>query len=336
MKKTTKSATVHDVARLAGVSPSTVSRVFNPKWNGKVKCETVEQVLSAANQLKYSPNAIARSLHSNRTNIIAVIVGIPVGYFFEEFFFGLVSALQASGRQVLVFAFSPEKDISDIMDQVHQYRVDAVLVLASATPHTIHRLTSTDLPVILVERLDSMSNLSYVCSDNYGGAKMAAEYLLKMGHRRFGYLSGDASLSPSIQRTAGFTDCIQAHGGQLVIQIDGDFSYQSATAALDAMLATGKLDAIFCADDTMAMGIIDAARSRGIRIPEDLSVMGFDNHSITALSSYALTTISHNRPLLFSAVLDTLNALSDFPDQQIRRVLPMTVIERGSVRDLSV
>jgi len=334
MRKTTKSATVHDVARKANVSSSTVSRVFNPKWNGKVKIATVERVLEAANQLEYSPNAIARSLHSSRTNIVAVIMGTQVGYFFEEFFFGLVSTLQASGRQVLVFTFSPEKDIDDVMVQVRQYRVDAVLLLASATPQTIHRLSSTSLPVILVERQAPESNLSYICSDNYAGACMAAEYLFKMGHRRFGYLSGDASLSPATQRTDGFTETIQRLGGEIVAKVDGDFSYESAVVSLDTFLAAGKFDAIFCADDTMAMGIIDAAHQRGLSVPEDFSVMGFDNHSISAFGSYTLTTISHNRSKLFAAVLKALDELIDAPDHQVRKVLPMTIVKRSSVKQL--
>ncbi len=334
MNKHKKSATVHDVARKANVSPSTVSRVFDPKWDGKVRRSTVERVLAAANQLAYSPNAIARSLHTNRTNIVAVIMGIQVGYFFEEFFFGLVSTLQTSGRQVLVFTFSPEKDIDEVMEQVRQYRVDAVLVLASATQNTIHRLSSTAIPVILVERLAPDSNLSYICSDNYAGAQMAADYLLRMGHRRFGYLSGDASLSPAIQRTTGFIERVQAAGGEIAARADGDFSYRSACDALDTFLAAGPVDAIFCADDTMAMGIMDAARQRGIAIPGEFSVMGFDNHSITALTSYQLTTVSHNRPLLFSTVLHALNVLIASPEQQIRRVLPMKVVERASVRKL--
>lgn len=335
MNKRKKSATVHDVAREANVSPSTVSRVFDPKWDGKVKRDTVERVLSAANQLAYSPNAIARSLHINRTNIVAVIMGVQVGYFFEEFFFELVSVLQASGRQVLVFTFSPEKDIDEVMERVRQYRVDVVLVLASATQNTIHRLVSTSIPVILIERLAPDSNLSCICSDNYAGARMAAEYLMSMGHRRFGYLSGDASLSSAILRSAGFVDCVQVLGGTVAVRVDGDFSYQSAWAALDAFLADGRIDAIFCADDTMAMGIMDAARQRGVAVPDELSVMGFDNHSITALASYQITTVSHNRPMLFSAVLDTLNIVIASPDRQICKILPMSVVERSSVKRLT-
>lgn len=335
-KQQEKLATIKEVAALAGVSPATVSRAFDPKWDGKLTDATKERVLAAAQKLSYYPNAIARSLHVRKTNIIAAVMGTQVGYFFEETFFEIVKKIQSTGRQVLVFTADPEQGLERIVEQVHQYRVDAILIMASATSQTIAEgFGKTSIPVILFDRMvqaTGIPDMSYVCSDNRMGARIAAEFLIENGHRYIGYVSGDASGSQSLGRSFSFTSRVEELGGVLAARYEGDYTYQSGQAALERFAGLPRLDAVFCADDTMAMGVIDRARELGIRIPEDLSVMGFDHHSVGQLNSYHLTTIAHAKENLYRAILKALDQVVEHPEEIVSAVYPMEIVVGRSVK----
>ena len=336
LKKKEKLATIKEVAVLAGVSPATVSRVFDAKWEGKVSDRTKSKVLSAAQQLSYYPNAIARSLHIQRTNIVAIVMGTQVGYFFEEIFFEISKKIQSSGRQVLMFIASPEQGLDNIVNQVLQYRVDAILIMASATSMMIvEEFEKTNTPIILFDRqmqYPEASNLSFVCSDNVMGARMAADFLLENGHRQIGYVSGDASSSQSLDRSYSFINRVKELGGKIVARYEGDFTYEAGKSAMRAFSKFPGLDAVFCADDTMAMGVMDQARKLGLSVPEDLSVMGFDNHSVAQMDAYALTTVAHRREELYQAILTALELVIENPDKRFFKSFPMDISVRRSVK----
>lgn len=317
-------ATIKDVAAKAGVSAATVSRAFDPKWEGKLTDDTREKVMDAARALAYRPNAIARSLHVNRTNIIAVVMGTQIGYFFEEIFFELVNRIQRGGKQVLVFSADPTQGLEKIVDQVHQYRVDAILIMSNATSNTIvQSFQETSIPILLFDRLIQSSSVSYVCSDNIMGARIAADFLLENGHRRIGYVSGDASTSQSLERSMSFTSRVSELDGVIAARYEGDYTYESGRAAMRHFTCAEGLDAIFCADDTMAMGVIDQARELGLRVPEDISVMGFDNHSVARLSPYRLTTVSHQREKLFETIIASLDQMVCKPETKVYEMFSM-------------
>lgn len=331
-----KLATIKEVAKLAGVSSATVSRVFDPKWEDKVSESTRDKVLSAAKKLSYYPNAIARSLHVKCTNIVAVVMGTQVGYFFEEIFFEMVKRIQSTGRQVLVFSADPAQELEKVVDQVHQYRVDAILIMSSATAKPIVRcFEETNIPVILFDRTvqyPAVRDMSYVCSDNIMGARIAADFLIENGHKTIGYVSGDASVSQSIDRSMSFISRVNELGGTIAAQYEGDYTYGAGQAALEKFIQGPKLDAIFCADDTMAMGVIDKARELGINVPEELSVMGFDNHSVAQLYAYNLTTVGHQNELLFQTVLKALDIVIQNPQERVAKMFSMEVMVRNSVK----
>jgi DNA-binding LacI/PurR family transcriptional regulator len=328
-----KLATVNDVAKLAEVSPVTASRVFNPKWDGKIKEVTREKVMQAARLANYTPNAIARSLFTNRTNIVAVVVGIQVGYFYSEIFFKLLERLQDAGKKILVFSVDPAKSIENIVSQVHQYRVDAILVMANATSTYIENyFVEYGTPVILFDRLSHSDDIYYVCSDNLLGARMAADFLIENKHRSIAYISGDNNRSQALGRSENFTKRVKEQGGKIVVQLDGDFTYNCGYESMLQLLKYNNLDAVFCSDDTMAMGAIDAARAHGYSIPADISIMGFDNHSVSGLPGYNITTISHQQDFLLDALIELLESVLTNSVTKRHLLFPMKLLVRGSVK----
>lgn len=328
-----KLATVHEVAALAKVSTATVSRVFDSKWQGKIKDVTREKVMAAAKTVGYTPNAIARSLFINRTNIVGLVVGVQVGYFYSEIFFALLKRLQDSGKQVLVFSADPDNSIESIVSQVHQYRVDAILVMANATSTYIENyFVEYGTPVILFDRLSYSDDIFYICSDNLSGARMAADFLIDNNHRSIAYISGDKNRSQALGRSENFIQRVKEHGGHIVAKIDGDFTYECGYDAMSRLFKLDHVDAVFCADDTMAMGAIDAVKAHGLSIPKDISIMGFDNHSVSGLPSYNITTISHQRDILLDALIELLeNVLSDTVEHP-HLLFPMELTVRSTVK----
>lgn len=325
--------TVKDVAKLANVSPATVSRVFDDKWDGKIKPETREKVLTASKRLGYTPNAIARSLLTNQTNIVAVVIGVQIGFFYSETFFQLIQQIQSLGRQVLVFSANPKEDVNIILTRIHQYRVDAILIFANATSNYMENyFVNCGIPVILFDRVSYSDKISYISSDNEQGAQIAANYLIDNGHKDIAYISGDYHSTQSVIRSDSFMAQVKARGGHVVKKIDSDFTYRNAYAAMQELMDSVQFDSVFCADDTTAMAVMDAARARGMRIPEDFSVMGFDNHSISELPVYDITTVTHNFTALFQSVIDVLENLSEAPTCVTRKLCEMSLVERGSVR----
>lgn len=327
-----KLPTVRDVAELSLLSPATVSRVFDHKWEGKIKESTREKVIEAARNLGYTPNAIARSLLTSRTNIVAVVVGVQVGYFYSDVFFKLLQRIQDSGKQVLVFSADPDKGVESIISQVHQYRIDAMVIMANATSTYIENyFVEYGTPVILFDRVSHADGISYVGSDNVFGARMAADFLLENNLRSIAYISGDKNRSQALGRSECFIKQVKDRGGQIVEQIDGDFTYQCGYQSMQQLIKNEQLNAVFCADDTMAMGAMDAARARGLRVPADISIMGFDNNSAAGLLAYDLTTISHQLDLLLDTLVELLESVMANPHTE-HILLPMELKVRSSVK----
>lgn len=327
--------TIVDVAALAGVSNSTASRVFDSKWDGRIREDTRHAVLEAAARLGYhGTSALVRGLQNGQTNIIALVVGSTTGYFYLEVLMKFVRALRATGRQVLIFEADPVRGLRDIVTQVHQYQVDAIIITAAATTSAIlESFCDTAVPVIAFNREAPGSNISAVYCDGRSAARMAADFMLDQGLRSFAVISGDANVSKELGRVEGFCARVHERGGEVLNVFPGDYTYESGYALAKQLLARTRPDALFCAEDTIAMGAIDAARECfGLSVPEELSVMGFDNTSVGRFHAYALTTVAHPIEQLIEAAIETMERLLVAPEAPIQRVFDMQLVVRGSVR----
>jgi DNA-binding LacI/PurR family transcriptional regulator len=281
-----------DVAARAGVSRSAVSRCFTP--GASIAPETRRKVTEAAKALGYRPNAIARSLIAGRSRMIAVVVGYMQNQFYPDLLDRLARELQARGYHLLLFAASPEGDSDALFPQILAYQADGI-ILASATLSSAlaDECNAAGIPVVLINRTTDGTGVSSVTADNVNGARAVADFLLAGGHRRFAYVAGTAASSTNQDREAAFRGRLAEAGIGEVLREDGGYSQEGAAEAARRLLTRrDRPDAVFCANDHMAIAFMDAARhALGLRIPQDVSVVGYDDVGPARWPSYALTSV---------------------------------------------
>jgi DNA-binding LacI/PurR family transcriptional regulator len=329
-----KPVTSYDVAHHAGVSQATVSRAFDP--NGNVSAATRARVLTAARELGYQPNAIARGLSTQRTNIVGLILGnMTRSLFYPKVLELLINNLQALGKQVLIFNTSETRPVDEVLPRILSYQVDA-LVIASTTPgrELIDACTRMNTPVVLFNRAAPETAANAVCSDNEGGGRLVADLLLDAGHQNPAFLAGVGVTATNQLRQKGFTERLaeREHTDFLIAQ--GEYTYESGyQAALDLLDRDDPPDAIFCAADIMALGAMDAARSKlGISIPEELSIIGYDDISMAGWPAYDLTTIHQPVAAMVGAAIRLLSPHDGAIITGELVLLPGELVPRSSAR----
>lgn len=299
--------TSFDVAARAGVSQSTVSRVFSEN-SPNVSSETRNRVMQAAHELGYRPNVIARMMSTRQTNIVGIVMANIVSPFYPYVLEKFLKRLQEIDRQVLLFTAAPDQSIDDVLPVALQHQVDALIITsATLSSDTVEICAHTRKPVILFNRYISGENISAVCADNRAGGQLIADYLIKGGHRRFGYIAGQANTSTNIDRKQGYIDRLAERDITDVLAEPGHYTYDGGYAAMLALLQrSDPPDAVFCANDIMAIGAIDAARQLGRRVPDDVSIIGFDDIPMARWGSYRLTTFSQEVDAMIDATIDLM------------------------------
>ncbi len=328
-----KIVTSIDVARRAGVSQSTVSRVFSA--DDKVSSETRSRVLEAARELGYQPNAIARSLTTQRTNIIGIVthIGSPFyPYVLEKF----TRRLQEMSLQTLLFSVRPNQEVDDLLPLVMRYRLDGLIVTsASLSSRVADECERRRLPLILFNRYVLGANVSAVCCDNVEASRLVANLLLDAGHRRLAHIAGAAHTSTNRDREKGFADRLRERGYTDWLRDEGDHTYESGRQAARRLFdRPDRPDAIFCISDIVAFGAVDAARyDCGLRVPEDVSIIGFDDLPTAAWPAYSLTTIREPVNRMIDETLGLLDQrLEDPAAEPVLKLLPGELVVRGSAR----
>lgn len=321
--------TVSDVAKLARVSPITVSRVFNPKWAGKVKPATAGAVMQAAQTLHYTPNGVARSLVSQHTSIIAVVIGKSVGYFYMKFLLEISGRMQREGWQVLVFTLDNATDIETVVSHVQRYRVDAIVVTSSVLVYEIPKhFSSINIPVILFKRPATLIGSSGIWCSDQSASKKAARFLVENGHRKIAMIVEPYG---ETYRDQAFISQLAAYGLSPFHVCEGNYQYGDGYRGALEIMGHGQPDAIFCDEDTMAMGAMDALRGHGLRIPEDVSVMGFDDNPAASLPAYDLTTMAHRLDEMLDAVITAIHQELETPGSRFAKEFDMDLVVRSSV-----
>jgi Transcriptional regulators len=331
-RNSTKPATATDVARLAGVSQSTVSRVFTKDCKIKVHEDARRRVMQAAEQLGYVPNAIAQIMTSGRSGIIGILVSDYFNLFYYQVLQLLMNALKTRGLRAMVFTSDPKDDLNELMENMYQYQVDGVVITSSALSHKLpHRWIQKGMPVVLINGYLQGMNISAVQSDQFGSGVMMADYLVKTGHCRFAYVSSENSLHHNyIPRQQGFIKGLLEHGVTDCRVIPAGYSYESGLMAGRELVKGREIpDAIFCSGDLNALGVIDAIRENtDLKIGRDVSVTGYDAPVLRELTAYSLTALSQQMDRLCEDCLDLLMRLidhSELPPQVITRPMQLTV-----------
>ena len=326
-----------EVARHAGVSQSAVSRVFTP--GASASPEMTERVRQAADELGYRPNILARSLITGRSRIIGLVISYFENNFYPEALEKLSRALQERGYHVLVFmAQQSAENIEDVVQEILDYQVDGIVAASVAMSSDLAtRCRAAGVPVVLFNRVQDDGRLSAVESDNLGGGTALAEFLVAGGHQRIGYIAGWESASTQRDREAGFLAGLHAAGLSLHARQVGNFRHdEAAEAARKMFTGPDRPDAVFVANDHMAFAVMDVLRFElGLRIPEDVSVVGYDDVPMASWPSYNLTTIRQSAEAMVAKTVEILMQHIEEDDATPRRTrVDAPLIVRGSAQVL--
>lgn len=320
MTERTSPATIRDVARMAGVSTATVSRVL--AGIGNPKPETAAAVMAAVDQLDYRPSAVARSLRMRRTNTFGLIVTDIQNPFFPE----LVQAADDAAREVdysilLGSAAFDEHRAVHYLDLMADRRVDGMIVASSQVAEESWRwLVASPVPVVVVNAEPAGVPITVITSDNQAGMRMAAEHLIGLGHRRMAYVRAAGGITADLPRVEGFrAACVDAGiPAADVVEIHGDAQFGGGERAVAELLASGaNVTAIMCHNDITAIGALRALRAAHVRVPDEVSVLGCDDIAAASWVVPALTTIAQQKAEMGRMAVQRLLAMLDDTDGAI-------------------
>lgn len=327
---------LEDIGRMAGVSRATVSRVVNGEQN--VRPEVRERVEDVIRQTGYTPNAAARSLVSKRTGVIGLVIPSRVHSLFEDPYFaqliqGVTLASNRAGTTLSLFLFQSEAEERQLYPRVVESGfLDGIIVTATRMGDPlVARMTTRGIPVVMVGRAD-IDDVSYVDVDNSGGAAEAARHLVDVGRRRIGIIGAPTNTTAGRDRLDGFLVGMSDRGRAFDtdLRVDGDFSEQSGFDAMHTLLDRG-VDGVFAASDSMALGALRATRERGLDVPGDVALVGFDGFSASQNSIPPLTTV--RQPVADTArrAVETLTGLiSGAVTGPCSHVLPVELVVRAT------
>ncbi|MGI9394992.1 MAG: LacI family DNA-binding transcriptional regulator [Boseongicola sp.] len=327
-----------DVARRAGVSQSAVSRVFTP--GASASAATAAKVKKAANELGYRPNALARAMITGKSRIIGLLVAYLDNQFYPLALERLSASLQARGYHILVFMAKNSRDgIDEIVRELLDYRVDGIIAASVAmTSDLAERCAQAGIPIVLFNRGQDGSGLSTVTSANIDGGRRVADFLARGGHTRIAHIAGWSESSTGRDRQRGLVEGLSAHGLAPIEIIDGMYDRDvAAKATLKLMARSDPPDAIFVGNDHMALAVMDTLRHElGLNVPDDVSVVGYDDVPLAAWSAYDLTTVRQPLNRMVDATVDTLLAeieTKDRPGQKTEIDGPLIVRTSARIPD---
>jgi len=321
------------VAQLAGVSRSAVSRVFTP--GASASPATVEKVRQAAADLGYRPNTLARAMVSGRSRIIGLVVAYLDNQFYPDALERLSTSLQAKGYHVLVFMTSrTQGDVDQIVAELLDYQVDGIIAASVSIGSALsERCQSAGVPVVFFNRSTDDASFSSVTSENLKGGQQVAEYFSKSGFERMGYIAGWQGASTQRDRELGFRQGLADAGLTLSSHAIGNFRTDFAQAATREMFdRTDHPEAVFVANDHMAFAVMDVLRFElGMRVPQDVAVVGFDDVQMAAWPSYNLTTVRQHAGQMVEKTVDILmNRIEKGVVEPRSETVEVTLIPRGS------
>jgi LacI family transcriptional regulator len=288
-RRDTGRVTIREVAARAGVSVATISRVLNK--TGPVRDETSRRVLDAASALRYVPDGAARSLSTRRTNTIGLLLPDLHGEFFSEVIRGIDGAARASDYHLLVSGFHSDRSEMTAMLGAVRGRVDGLIIMSPDRGATsIVGDLAHDVPHVLINSVVDAANVIGI--DNYGGASAMVRHLASVGHRRIAFICGPKENADASERLRGYRRAIRSLGLK-PIEADGDFSEDAGRRGAERLLSVRERpNAIFAANDSMALGALAAIREAGLQVPRDVALAGFDDIPIARYVTPPLTTVN--------------------------------------------
>lgn len=322
-----------DVARLAGVSQSAVSRAFTP--GASISEDKKKLIYDAAIKLNYRPNVIARSLVQKSTKIIGLVMNRFKSPFYTTVLDDFTRHIQENGYSALLLNMDNDQEVYEVLSTALQYQVDGLIITsANLNSVMVESCLRSRTPVVLFNRYLENNELNAVYCDGQHGGRMVAD-LLYPQHKRFACIKGEQSSSTSRDRSQGFVSRLRELGVDDCICEHAEFTYESGyEAAVKILAREDRPDALFCVSDLMALGAMDAARIQfDLKIPEDLSVVGFDNIPMACWHNYELTTAAQPGPKMAAAAVEMLlRSIKGSSQDTVNLKMKTELIIRSSTR----
>lgn len=307
--------TIHDIARLAGVSKSTVSRALSD--SGLVSEKTRQKVLKSAELLNYKPNAIARAMVTKKTGNIGFVIyqkhkPVISHPFYSHILESIVDETNLIGYNLFI---SSDQDIRISSGEIlMQKKVDGVILASRVDKKIVVNFRKQGIPVVLINNIVDLDDVFCIVNDDFNGAMEAVEHLIGKGHRKIGILCGPLEHISYSQRYNGYINALKKYEINLDYQLIKitDSTLQHGYDAMEAILAVGNIPtAVFCTNDMMAIGAMKAIKHAGYKIPEDIAVAGFDDIEFSSLVEPALTTVFSDKAAIGKTAVEKLKRMID-------------------------
>ncbi|PVB61409.1 LacI family DNA-binding transcriptional regulator [Labrenzia sp. 011] len=326
-----------DVARLAGVSRSAVSRTFTD--GASVSKETREKVMAAARQLGYRVNVLARSLHKQKSDLVGVVAADLDNPFRSEQIDLLSQGLLELGFRPILLRGEPSENVAELIGSLLQYSVAGVIVTSDTPPEEIcQECLQNGVPLVVVNKRDPGAPVDRVVTDFEAGGRLALDHLLDCGCGKLAVVTPERSSYSVLGRAQSFEQAANARGVPVIRIAWGTQSYEGGLSAADfAYRVRSEVDGIFCAADYLALGVLDGLRHvHGVNVPKDMQVIGYDDIPQASWKAYDLTTVSQSRRDLCEATLDLLMRRLEEPEASPQiRTCGVSLVRRGTTRHRS-
>ncbi len=327
--------TIKDIAKVAGVSHTTVSRAL--KGHSAISTETTERIQKIAQQMGYTPSAVAQSLLTQKTMTIGMVVTTIADPFIVKVVEGVESVAQAAKYSVFLTTShnNPDQEIA-VVETLHRRRVDAIIITASRVGSLYKpQLDKIQVPIVLINNQEEGEYLHSVAADDVQGAQLAIEHLISLGHKRIGYLGVNNRPRSDKRRMVGYQAALEQAGIEfdpaLTFHPESDYTNRGQKGLTYFLKA--QATAIFCFNDLTAMGLLRACREQGVVVPDQLSVVGFDGIEFATFVTPSLTTIAQPRLTLGQTAMNmTLSLIENRYAQD--QVLPTQLVVRESTSTL--
>ena len=325
--------TINDVAKEAGVSTATISRVLHNSTT--VKPETRDLVLETIKRLNYNPNALARQMRTQKTQTVIVTVPDIGNLFFSGVIYGIEQAARDHGYRVMLVDMHDQTELEDYYFQAIQQRsIDGIISLSASAAKNVMEKVAKDYPVVIACEYLEKYNVPNVTIDNIRAAETITEHLISLGHKKIAHISGSPSKPYFRNRLNGYLSALAQHGYNIDLELVkyGDSSIRGAYQSMKALLEQDpSITAVFAAGDILAYGAIKALQDSGLRVPDDCAVVGFDDLEMSSFLSPALTTIRQPRESLGITAFEMLyDLMNHTPLKQMQIVLDYELVIRDS------
>lgn len=328
-----KPATGNDVAELAGVSKSAVSRAFT---GGSVSPDARERIVRAAKQLRYRPNQAARSLKTSRSRLIGLAVSHIDNLFYPAVIQALSEEFATHGYRIALFVTHGDRGLDPVLDELLGFSLDGVILASSSLASEVaSQCIDASIPALMFNNVDVDAMVPGISADNRAGGAAIGRHFVDQGYRRTAVISGVAESSTSSERTGAFVEAIKDCGLPEPLMRSGEYTYEGAAAAMKSLLGLDTIpDAVFCVNDHMATAAIETCHAAGLRPGRDIAIAGFDNTAIAGWPTFNLT--SYSQPLEEMVTVAVEHMLAAIEGRQVenmvRRIPGRLVIRQSTGR----